>query len=76
MPDTDYTPTDVTPDAPTHAESGPAGAAADGDKTEAELDLDLAIDDGMGPDAPDDVAGEDEAVPDLDDDPLARANAS
>jgi len=34
------------------------------------------IDDGMGANAPDDVAGEDEAVPGLDDDPLARANRS
>ena len=49
------------------------------DSSEPDVDsagTDGEIDDGMGANAPDDVAGEDEAVPGLDGDPLARANRS
>jgi len=79
--DADRQPSDAT---------GPAGHAADVERKAAGLDADGGadggadgartddgeIDDGMGADAADDVAGEDEAIPGLDDDPLARAHDS
>lgn len=59
----------------------PAGSSFEDDPTDAGLDApdsdepgrvgdspDTGPDDGMGPDAPDDVAGEDEPVPGIDDD--------
>jgi len=56
--------------------AGPAGRAADAERTAGGLDTEGTVDDGMGADAPADAAGEDEPVPGIDDDPRARAHRS